>query len=214
MDTLILYHLSPELNHDGSFVPRVPKNRSNEDDIIPRICFSSTLEGCYRSAFWGIGGRGNLERLALFTLDLSKTPVRYQRPEEIKIKVNDAVENNEHWVLDPVRDLPKTIIRLKSKPNLDDYNDPNFRLDYMIDAPAVDPRSPFAHLSDEDLEKAWNEYQSFGNGACWHPGIINGIIQEMKRDYGLVTIGMKREIPALIMHEMIKRYRKRLGFTE
>ncbi|WDH82438.1 hypothetical protein PUW24_06100 [Paenibacillus urinalis] len=78
----------------------------------------------------------------------------------------------------------------------------------------IDIRTPFAHLSDEDLEKAWKEYRTFGNGAGWHPGIIQGIIQQLKRDYERITIGMQHSIPALVMPEMIKRYRSKLGISD
>ncbi|MGV2887580.1 hypothetical protein [Paenibacillus taichungensis] len=130
--SLILYHLSPDLKHNGVFIPRIPGNRSSEENKTPRICFSSTVEGCYRSAFWHLGGRGDLDRLALFTLDLSQTPKKYLSPEEIIGKVSDAVKTQEYWVLEAVS-IPKVIIRLMRQPSGGYFDDDLNKLHYQIE---------------------------------------------------------------------------------
>lgn len=41
-----LYHVTKDLTHDGNFTPRVPERRDYlEDEVIPRICFSTSIEG-------------------------------------------------------------------------------------------------------------------------------------------------------------------------
>lgn len=41
-----LYHVTKDLNHDGHFTPRIPQCRYHlEDETIPRICFSASIEG-------------------------------------------------------------------------------------------------------------------------------------------------------------------------
>lgn len=49
-NTLSLQHISLDYANDiKSFVPRVPKSRAiNEDDSIPRVCTSSSIEGCMK----------------------------------------------------------------------------------------------------------------------------------------------------------------------
>jgi hypothetical protein len=84
----------------------------------------------------------------------------------------------------------------------------------VMDLQVIDIKAPFAHLSDEQLEKAWQEYRTFGDGAGWRPGVIYGIIESLKRDYERITIGMQRAIPSLVMPEMIKRYRAKLGIEQ
>lgn len=44
----IFYHLSTDLYHNGSFVPRIPQNRhlEAEDEITPRISVAPSIENC------------------------------------------------------------------------------------------------------------------------------------------------------------------------
>lgn len=45
---MILYHVSFDLSHNGIFIPRVPTTlMRKEDNSIPRICFSKTIDGCF-----------------------------------------------------------------------------------------------------------------------------------------------------------------------
>jgi len=49
-----LYHLSNDCNIINEFLPRIPEDRAkDEDDKIPRISLSSTIEGCLTAAPWG-----------------------------------------------------------------------------------------------------------------------------------------------------------------
>ncbi|MEF3304258.1 hypothetical protein [Paenibacillus sp. GYB003] len=63
---------------------------------------------------------------------------------------------------------------------------------------SIDINAPFAHLSDEDLEKAWQEYRSLGDSASWRECIINGVILQLQEKYEVITIGVKKAIPSKI----------------
>ncbi len=56
---MILYHISTDLSHDGTFIPAVPESRmQEEEDETKRICVATTIEGCF-SALPSGGSRIN-----------------------------------------------------------------------------------------------------------------------------------------------------------
>ena len=51
-----LYHCSLDMNIIKEFKPRIPCDAirlDSEDDIIPRICLSTSIEGCLSATPWG-----------------------------------------------------------------------------------------------------------------------------------------------------------------
>lgn len=47
---MILYHITRDLEHDGSFVPTIPSAiMKNEDEVTLRSCWSTSIEGCLSS---------------------------------------------------------------------------------------------------------------------------------------------------------------------
>ncbi|MEK3955926.1 MULTISPECIES: hypothetical protein [unclassified Psychrobacillus] len=105
------YHISTELLHTGLFQPAIPKNRHKdaENDKIPRICVSNSVEGCL-SAIPNGGSRldeMNYSRRGyylLFTIDTEKLGISSENimtNEQIYELdyVRDADFTGEHWIL-------------------------------------------------------------------------------------------------------------------
>lgn len=109
-----LYNVSlPEDSKIEVFKPRVPSFRAKgENDVIPRICLSSSLSGCISAVVWG---GINFENMII---DLGEEPKHYPikvyefdskyiskeniiTPEELYEKdlVRDATINEEYWVI-------------------------------------------------------------------------------------------------------------------
>lgn len=88
-----LYHLSTE-NHDGeTFVPRVPEFRAfDEDGIVKRICFSTTLTGAYRAIYEHYYGNA----LKLYVHVPVVIPEAIYAPDETE--VYDVGYTHEKWV--------------------------------------------------------------------------------------------------------------------
>jgi hypothetical protein len=107
---MILYHISTELDHDGNFYPRIPESiRPGEDEKFPRICVSSSVEGCFSAI---PNGSIDLDYLnyenggyyKLFTIDTKKLkiwPHEIIKPDYLYEKelVEDAQITDEHWIL-------------------------------------------------------------------------------------------------------------------
>lgn len=116
----MLYHVSiVELKEDQlNFIPRIPESRmSGENETIERICFSSKIEGCllaikdiervlYRNLTYG-------EDIKLFVYGIDENKINnIITPKELVDMeyVADALETNEHWILENVKvDLIKII---------------------------------------------------------------------------------------------------------
>lgn len=65
--SVTLYHVSYDLSEPlhKEFIPRIPNNTVNEEDeSIPRICFSDSIQGCIRA----ISGYPNWKYFILMTL--------------------------------------------------------------------------------------------------------------------------------------------------
>lgn len=110
---MILYHVSPNINFDGNFVPRIPENRLQmEDSTIPRICFSTSISTCIQA----MPGGGecfsdllehNNSVLKVFEIDTDNLPFdsKFLVPPEVldeKGLVPDAVMNEEFWVTEDI----------------------------------------------------------------------------------------------------------------
>lgn len=106
-----LYHVSLDLG-ELNFIPRVPENRAvGEDDIVPRICLSDSIEGCLSAVPWGGGDLD--EKVFSLSYDSSSVLIRVYEFDSEKIAeenliapnvlfeedlVRDAVFNGEYWV--------------------------------------------------------------------------------------------------------------------
>lgn len=105
---MILYHVSQDMLHNGIFEARIPdKKLKGEDNTIPRVCFSSSIEGCLSSMPTGGSGleahmddSNNIYKI--FRIDTDKYGVKYMAPEELIMKefVMDAEVTGEYWILD------------------------------------------------------------------------------------------------------------------
>lgn len=111
---MILYHITQDVAHDGHFIPRIPTNRlEGEDGIIPRICASTTIEGCLSSMPGGGMGLENhihesLGIYKIFKIDTDKYKLKYMNSSELICKelVMDAEITGEYWILDEVNVKP------------------------------------------------------------------------------------------------------------
>lgn len=90
-----LYHISFQyFGLEKVFIPNVPKNyftkHHNENNKIPRISFSTSIEGCL------IGLSQNLENKILYVYTPAET-TRFYKPSEIDVP--DINASNEYWCL-------------------------------------------------------------------------------------------------------------------
>lgn len=123
----IFYHVSTNIHHDGTFIPRIPQNRhEDENDTIPRVCVSSTIEGCFTAMPNGgysldmlnISTSGlylifriDTDKLGILPDNIYTSDVLYQRD-----LVRDADLSDEHWITSSfiVPKEEQTVILLKS----------------------------------------------------------------------------------------------------
>lgn len=102
------YHVSLKRLKNKIFRPRIPKERlTNENDNIPRICVSNSIEGCLTAVKHNIFEDVILEeyrtgkKVPIFIYGIKKDSVQFVKtPHEISIYVQDAVSNSEYWILD------------------------------------------------------------------------------------------------------------------
>lgn len=111
-----VYHVSLEKVKDGIFTPRIPKTTiKEENDTIPRICFSESIECCLGSMPNGAEvlqmliektRKVNLPALLyVYELDLDslKRGKDYWMPKKVSKYVPDGFFFSEYWVLKPVK---------------------------------------------------------------------------------------------------------------
>lgn len=107
---MIFYHVSTDLQHDGTFEPRIPdcRHQSQEDISTGRISVAPTIEDCLTA----IPNGGlyleelNMERRGyylIYRIDTEKLGIGEEfivSPQELYEKdlVRDAGFSNEHWV--------------------------------------------------------------------------------------------------------------------
>lgn len=95
-----LFHVSLGLQDKQKlFVPRVPESCAKgqgEDDTIPRICFSSSIEKCIQAieTFPQLG-----ELVTIYTFEVDEQDPHLESPASLvkASKVPDALENQEYW---------------------------------------------------------------------------------------------------------------------
>lgn len=114
----LYYHISTDLEHDGTFTPRIPTTRAdNEDFSSPRICVSRTIEGAV-SAIPNGGSRldelieHNHGFLKLFVFDSEDLDLNDDNMIDCdtlyeKGLVHDATITDEYWIMKPVK-VPET----------------------------------------------------------------------------------------------------------
>lgn len=114
---MILYHVTQHIDHDGYFEPRIPDDRlEGEDDSTPRVCTSTTIEGCFSSM---PGGGMGLENhihdthsiYKIYKIDTEKYKLRYMSSTELVCEelVMDAETTGEYWILDEFRMNPNDV---------------------------------------------------------------------------------------------------------
>lgn len=117
---MILYHVSTDCNHNGYFIPKVPKNLGDGvvDNTIPRICFSETISDCLSSIFkhekllrLHILENGPLFKV--FVLNTSIINVNILTPEQIKERFNYSLLYKEYWIMEEIECKDYFIINLK-----------------------------------------------------------------------------------------------------
>lgn len=131
----VFYHVSPDLKHNGEFIPRVPYNRHEEmeDNKTHRVCVSPSIEGCL-TAIPG-GGSGFLDLceeqrgyFLLFRIDTEKLGIPQENiisDEELfqKDLVRDADISKEHWITCPFTVPKEDKIIIKIEDFFEDIND-------------------------------------------------------------------------------------------
>ena len=129
----ILIHAS--FSQVEQFIPRVPANRlPGENDVIPRICFSTKLESALTSMpSGGIALKGLLKAIPhvapvihIYCCHIWENEhVRFIRPADVKrfFHVLDAADRSEWWALDTPK-LHHRIIKIQ-KAELKDCIDQN-----------------------------------------------------------------------------------------
>lgn len=106
-----LFHISTDLTFKEYFIPRIPISRSlNENDTIPRICFSTSIEGCLTSMpDGGIKFKDLYKKQSgcfrLYEIDLDELSTdSYKTAKELWKSglVEDADDCGEYWILSPI----------------------------------------------------------------------------------------------------------------
>ena len=115
-----LYHISPyklsEVSGTILLKPRIPKMRlPGEDGHTPRVCFSTSINGCLNSIsaellFWG-------ETAWPYYVysPTAYSPSSCIPAEQLYAKIPDAYATNEVWIIDPVKVKSVGIIRAKTR---------------------------------------------------------------------------------------------------
>lgn len=139
-----LYHISKEIEkiHDV-FIPRVPSDIMHmENEVIPRVCLSSTIEGCLGAVPWGginldeLGRRSLTENVTydeleitpwdkptsdydniyfrVYEFDIDENDSNLMTPEEIWEAgyVDDAVAHREFWYQDSCNPTDTYVVAL------------------------------------------------------------------------------------------------------
>lgn len=108
---MILYHISKNLLETNLFEPRVPFNATSGEAKIPRICLSSSIEGCLSAINYGgefldmYNSRGD-SLYKVYRIDTEK----YRIPDENIVTplnvyqsgVYDATITQEYWILQAI----------------------------------------------------------------------------------------------------------------
>lgn len=109
---MLLYHVTTDLDFKSNFTPRIPSAYAcDEDQTIPRICFSTSLGGCFSALPSGNSKlretnrkTGGLYRVYTYRVDGRKKTNSMIGSKDLWVKglVHDALETGEYWVLKPI----------------------------------------------------------------------------------------------------------------
>lgn len=98
---------TPEKPIIDVFVPRIPVRRMSEENVeIPRICLSTSIEGCFTAAPWGsecLSDRPSYAVYRVYEFDGDKIPKNHIFTTEKLTKeefVPDAKYTNETWIIE------------------------------------------------------------------------------------------------------------------
>jgi hypothetical protein len=97
-----MYHISRNRKLDGVILkPRIPDNfftqNGNENNTIPRVCFSETIDGALSAL------NSNISNDTLFVYEpVLKNSIRVLKNKEVQKYVPDAHLTKEVWILDEV----------------------------------------------------------------------------------------------------------------
>lgn len=98
---------TPEKPIIDVFVPRIPVRRMSEENVeIPRICLSTSIEGCFTAAPWGsecLSDRPSYVVYRVYEFDGDKIPKNHIFTTEKLAKeefVPDAMFTNETWIIE------------------------------------------------------------------------------------------------------------------
>ena len=106
MSPVKFYHVSLELDYIISlFEPRVPVSiMEHEDEVTPRICISSSIDGCLSAVPWG--GANLWEYMEMNLYEECEDENIYVRVYEFEIDANNSylISPEKLWESDLVRD--------------------------------------------------------------------------------------------------------------
>lgn len=105
---MIFYHVEQAKKKEiTTFIPRIPSETLKDENItIPRICVSSSIEGCLNAVPWGGHYLDYFPECQIIRVYVFETD-NYLTPEELVENkyVADALYNNEFWILDEIQPL-------------------------------------------------------------------------------------------------------------
>lgn len=108
---MMLYHISTNVSHDGTFIPSIPERRmADEESDTKRVCVAATIEGCF-SALPSGGSRinelieetGGVFRVFHIDTEVCGIPEEAIWNDQYLYEnglVPDAAHTEEHWILE------------------------------------------------------------------------------------------------------------------
>lgn len=126
---MLFYHISMELYEiTETFVPKIPNHTmEEEDDVNPRVCLSTSIEGCLSSVPWGginLCDNGEMylgfsddDETIYFRVYEFEIPMDEQylvHPQELweDGRVPDATYKEEYWLLRPIQPINTYVVAL------------------------------------------------------------------------------------------------------
>lgn len=113
---MILYHVSTDLKHDGIFTPQLD---DSVDNVMKRICFSGSIEGCLSTMKHGglelkkyIKKSKTNRFVKVFLLCVENFSGTVLSPSSVSHFNEDAYIHQEYWALHPVRILHYVTIEI------------------------------------------------------------------------------------------------------
>ena len=117
-----LYHISKNLDMIKEFIPRVPENRAvGEEAETPRICLSSSIDGCLTAVPWGGANLdvalSNEQLIRVYEFNINDLNIDKLIPPEYLYSKNlviDSKVTNEYWYTAPVKPHRSYLITVNS----------------------------------------------------------------------------------------------------